>query len=101
MKDIITNKLASYQSTLLVADDPENTSVWQNQPPLAFSEGLATVRPLVAQLASDGARQSINITGTAQVLRTLRKQFETALYPLARATFQCLTALGRTEDAAK
>jgi hypothetical protein len=101
MKDTITNKITSYNGTLAVADDPEYAPIWQNKPPQAFNDGIATARAAVVKLASDGAEQSVNITGAAAALCAMRKQFETALHPLARATFQCLNNLGRTEDAAK
>ncbi|HTX22706.1 MAG TPA: hypothetical protein VMD27_12735 [Candidatus Aquilonibacter sp.] len=101
MRDILTNKLGSFQSTLAVADEPENQPIWQNQPPQAFSDGLALARTAVAGLATTGAAQSLPTTGSTAALKALRGQFTTALLPLARATFQCLTSLGRTEDAAK
>jgi hypothetical protein len=101
MKDTITNKMTSFNGSLAVADDGKNVLVWQNQPPLAFNDGIATARAAVGKLASDGAEQSTDISGAAAALRGMRKQFEIALHPLARATFQCLTNLGRAEDAAK
>ena len=101
MKDTIANKMTSYNASLAVADYPENALIWQNQPPLAFNDGIAAARAAVVKLASDGAQQSGDTFGAAAALRALRKQFETSLHPLARATFQCLNNLGRTEDAAK
>lgn len=100
MRDILTNKLGSFQSTLAVADEPENQPVWQNQPPQAFSDGLAAARTAVTGLATSGAAQSVPTAGSTAALKLLRGQFTVALLPLARATFQCLTSLGRTEDAA-
>jgi hypothetical protein len=101
MKDTLTNKLGSFQSTLGIADQPENQPLWQNQPPQAFSDGIAAVRLAVAALGKAGKDQSIRTSGSTAALKLLRGQFITALHPLARATFQCLTSLGRTEDAAK
>lgn len=101
MKDTLSNKLTTFKATLAVADLPENESIWKDNPPLAFDEGLTAIRPAVAGLASAGAEQSQDTTGSTEALRTLRDQFERALHPLARATFRCLGKLGRTEDAAK
>jgi hypothetical protein len=39
MKDILTNKLGSFQATLGIADT--NTLIWTDQPPTAFADGLA------------------------------------------------------------
>ncbi len=101
MKDTIANKMTSFNVSLAVTDDDKNAPIWQSKPPLAFNDGIAAARAAVVKLASDGAEQSRDISGAAAALRGLRKQFETALHPLARATFQCLTNLGRTEDAVK
>ena len=101
MKNILTNKLGSFQSTLVVADKTENQPIWTNQPPPAFAAGIATVRTAVTNLAQTGAAQSVPTVGSTAALRALRSQFITVLHPLTRATFQCLTSLGRTEDAAQ
>lgn len=50
---------------------------------------------------SKGSDQSASITGDAEALRNLRGDFEKWLHVLARASFQTLTRLGRTDDAAK
>ena len=101
MKDTIANKIASFKATIDVAVDPQNNSLWQDQPPQAFADGIGVVNTAVVQLGSAAAAQSENITGSTAALHDLRQQCETAVYPLARATFQCLTSLGRTDDAAK
>ena len=101
MKDTLTSKLGSFMATLAVADMPENISIWQNQMPLAFTEGLAAARPAVTALGHAGAEQSADIGGTTDALRGLRKLFENALHPLARATFRCLKNMGNDADAAK
>jgi len=101
MKDTLANKLASFDGTLAVADKPEFKLIWENQPPLAFGEDLTVVRTAVTALRSSGAQQSAAISGATDALRNLRHDFETALHPLARATYQCLLKLGRNEDAAK
>jgi hypothetical protein len=43
MKDTIANKIASFVATLNVADKSEFKSIWENQPPLAFTDGIAAV----------------------------------------------------------
>jgi hypothetical protein len=101
MKDTLANKLASVDAALAVADRDEFKPVWQNKAPLAFGTGLAAVRTAVTGLRTAGAEQSAPTKGATDALRTLRKEFETALHPLARATFRCLAKLGRIEDAAK
>src|SRR5437867_137741 len=101
MKDTLANKLASFDATLAVSDKDEFKPVWQNQPPLAFAQGLAVTRGAVAKLHTAGAQQSAKITGAADALRDLRRDFEAALHPLTRATFRCLTKLGRVEEAGK
>jgi hypothetical protein len=101
MRDTLTTKLGSFQATLGVADRDENKAVWLNKPPLAFTEGLAAARTAVTALATVGAQQSADIGGSTDALRGLRAQFETALHPLARATFRCLKNMGRDEDVAK
>ena len=101
VKNILTSKLGSFQATLAVADGDEFKALWLNQPPLAFTEGLAAARGAVTALGTSGAEQSAPITGSTDVLRGLRTQFEHALHPLARAAFRCLKSLGRDEDAAK
>jgi hypothetical protein len=101
MKDTLSNKLTSFNATLAVADKPEYTAIWTNQQPLAFTAGVALARADVTGLSSSGAEQSADITGSAAALKALRTQFETALHPLARAVFRCLTKQGNTEDAAK
>jgi len=100
MKNTLTNKLGSFQSTLAVADEPENQPLWTNRPPLAFAAGIGTARTAVTALARTGAAQSVPTVGSTAALKGLRKQFITALHPLARATFQCLNSLSRTQDAA-
>jgi hypothetical protein len=101
MKNTITNKINSFNATLAVADQEDFQPIWSDKPPVAFGTGLAAVRPLLAALATKGARQSTSITGDAEALKNLRADFEKYLHRLARATFQTLTRLGRTEDAAK
>ncbi len=101
MKDTLSNKLTSFTATFAVADNPDYTGVWQNQKPQAFSDNLATTRTAVKGLGDAGAKQSIKTGGSTAALKLLRKQFETALHPLARATYQTLKSLNRTEDAAK
>lgn len=59
------------------------------------------MRSAVVNLASSGAQQSVPTSGSTNALKILRTQFTAALHPLARATYQCLAGLGRTEDAAK
>lgn len=101
MKDTIANKIASFVATLNVADKSEFKPVWENQPPLAFTEGIAAVRPMIAALSDKAAKQSADISGAAKQLRQLRKQFETQLHALARAAYQCLTKQGQTATAEK
>ena len=101
MKNTIADKIVSFNASLAVADQPDNQPLWQNQPPLAFNDGLGVARASVTALVQAAAKQSIKTTGATGALRGLRTQFEKSLHPIARATFQCLTKLGRTEDAAK
>ena len=101
MKDTLTSKLGSFQATLLVADQNENKPLWQDLPPLAFTEELAKARQAVTTLASTGAQQSAGIGGSTDGLRELRVKFEAALHPLARATFRCLKSLARDEEAGR
>ena len=101
MNDVLTSKLGSFQATLAVADKDENKAIWQNKPPLAFSECLLAARTAVAALAKAGADQSAAIRGSADALRGLRRQFENVLHLLARATFRCLKSTGEEEAAAK
>jgi hypothetical protein len=101
MNDTLTTKLGSFQATLAVADKDENKPIWQNQPPIAFSECLLAARTAVAALAKAGADQSADIRGSTDGLRGLRTQFENALHPFARATFRCLKSIGNNEAAGK
>lgn len=101
MNNIITNKLNSFTTTLNVADSAEFTGIWTGQSPENFAEGIAEVRLMLKATASKGADQSASITGDAEALKTLRVEFERWLHILARATFQTLTRVGRTDDAAK
>ncbi len=101
MKDTLTNKLDSFNNALAVADAVENKPLWDGQSPLAFAEGIAAVRISVASLASDGASQSQDITGTTGAFKLLRTDFETSLHKLARSTYRCLLKQGNTADATK
>ena len=101
MNDTLASKLMSFRATLDVADAPEFRPVWLGHPPAAFAETLTAVRAIVDALASKGAEQSTPTTGATDGLRQLRASFEQTLLPKARATFRCLKALGRMEDAAK
>ena len=101
MKDTIANKVTSFSATLGVADKPEYQVLWQNQSPKAFADGLLVARTSTAALITAGGQQSARITGVGEAFRTLRKGFEAGLFRLSRATFQCLTKLDRTADAAK
>ena len=101
MKDTLSNKLSSFNTTLNVADMPEFVPVWTGQPPLAFAEGVAAVRPMVAALATTGAKQSAPISGDTDALRLLREQLEIKLHVLCRAAFQAFTSLNRLDDAAR
>ncbi len=101
MNNTITNKLNSFTATLNVADAEEFAPVWTGNSPEYFGEGIAEVRAMLKATASKGASQSAPITGDAEALKNLRTDFEKWLHILARATFQALTRLGRTEDAAK
>lgn len=101
MNDTLTSKLGSFQATLAVADKEENKPIWQNKPPLAFSECLLGARTAVAALAKTAADQSADIRGSTDALRGMRTQFENALHPFARATFRCLKSTGDDEAAAK
>ena len=101
MKDTLISKLGSFQGTLAVADKIENKPLWLNEPPLRFTELLATTRLSVEGLASTGAEQSTGTRGSTDALRDVRVRFEQALHPLARATFRCLKNDGRTEEAAR
>ena len=101
MNNIITNKLASFATTLNIADKEQFAPVWTRKSPELSSEGLAEVRGMLKATASKGADQSAPITGAAEARRNLRTNFEKWLHLLARATFRTLTRLARTEDAAK
>ena len=101
MNNVITNTLASFTATLNVADSEEFTPIWTGKPPEHFGEGVAVVRGMLKSAASKAANQSASITGDAEALRNLRTDFEKWLHVLARAAFQALTGLGRTDDAAK
>jgi len=101
MKDTVANKIASFIATLDIADKPEFKTIWESQPPLAFTDGIADVRPMVDALSDKAAKQSADITGSAKQLRQLRKQFETQLHALARAAYQCLSKQGQTATAEK
>lgn len=101
MNDTLNCKLDSFHSTLAVAFKDEFKPLWLNQPPLAFSEGITEAQADVASLVKQGAEQSVKTTGPTDALKGLRLQFEKALHPITRASYQCLTKLGRVEDAAK
>ena len=101
MKDTLSNKKDSFNASLKVADDKENLPIWQNKAPLAFGTKLELTRAAVTALGSAGAEQSAPTGGSTDALRLLRKDFETALHPLARATFRYLKDAGNLEDAAK
>lgn len=101
MNDTLASKLTSFRATLDVADEAQFQPVWRGKPPAAFEEGLADARGTVDGLASKGAQQSAPTTGATDGLRGVRREFEAALLPMARATFRCLKSLGRAEDAAK
>ncbi len=59
------------------------------------------MRTEIQALGTDGAAQSVVPTGSTEALKNLRLSFESALHPLSRAVFRCLSKLGQTEDAAK
>jgi len=101
MKDTLSSKLTSFNATLAVADTPAHVVIWENQTPLSFTEELALARAGVISLGTAGAEQSAPITGTAEALRALRLDFETQLHILARATYQFLKKVGRSEDSVK
>lgn len=101
MKDTLTNKFGSFQTSLDVANKDENLLIWKDKPPLRFTAGIADATTSVGTLAKNGAIQSQNIKGSTLALRTLRKLFEQNTYAMARATYRCLISLNRIEDAAK
>ena len=101
MNDTLASKLMSFRATLDVAGEAEFHAVWHGHPPAAFEETIAAARVTVDALATKGAEQSAPTTGATDGLRQVRAGFEQALLPKARATFRCLKALARVEDAAK
>ena len=101
MNDTLASKLTSFHAALDVADETAFRPVWHGQPPAAFEEMLTAARAMVETLASKGAQQSAPVTGASDGLRQVRTEFEALLLPRTRATFRCLRALGRAEDAAK
>ena len=101
MNDTLASKLTSFRAALDVADEAAFRPVWHGQPPAVFEEMLTAARATVDALASKGAEQSAPTTGASDGLREVRADFEALLLPKARATFRCLKALDRAEDAAK
>ena len=101
MNDTLASKLTSFRATLDVADEPVFKPVWHGKPPVAFEEFPTAACTKLDALASKGAEQSAPTTGSTDGLREIRRAFEALLLPRSRATFRCLKALGRTEDAAK
>ena len=101
MKDTLANKLDSFNKTLAVVDTPQFKAVWLNNPPLAFTEGIAEAQTVVQSLTGAAALQSVSIYGSTESWQHLRSRFQHQLHLLARATYRCLTVLGQTENAAK
>jgi hypothetical protein len=101
MKDTNSNKMNGFKSTPTVTDRADFTPVWNDQPPPVFSAGIPAIRPPLAAAIAKDARQRALIASDEEALKNLRTDCERYLHRLALATFQALTRLGRTEDAAQ
>lgn len=51
MKDIFTNRLDSFRTTLTYLDQPANKAVWFNQPAARFTNRVAAAETAGANLA--------------------------------------------------
>ncbi len=98
MRDIIGTKFTIFLASLEVADEPTYAALWQDRPPLAFSEAMALIRPLIAALRTKGVYE-LDLGTCPERLRQLRDDLESRLHLLARAAFRCLINRGRPEDA--
>ncbi|MCB1079482.1 MAG: hypothetical protein KDM64_16815 [Verrucomicrobiae bacterium] len=75
MKDRLANQLISYRARLACLDRPEHRAIWQDRPPLKFTEKVAEAREALAELEQASQKQQADLRGItrdkAQARRTL------------------------------
>jgi hypothetical protein len=101
MKDIYTNRLDSFRTTLTYLDAPANKAVWFNQSPTRFTNRVAAADTAVTDLAAFCRRQETILTGHAQDKAREEAELEDAAYALGLAVAECARSLGNETDAAK
>ncbi len=101
MKDIFTNRLDSFRTTLTYLDQPANKAVWFNQPPARFTNRVAAAETAVANLAEFCRQQETILTGVAEDKAREEAELEVAAHALGLAVAECSRALGNETDAAK
>lgn len=101
MKDIYTNRLDSFRTTLAYLDQPANRALWFNQPPARFTSRVAEAQTAVITLAEFCRQQETIITGAAEDKAREEAELEAAAYSLGLAVAECSRSLGNETDAAK
>ena len=94
MNDRIANLIASFRSRLAALDLSAHLTVWQNQPPLAFTAKVAAARAATQTLIDLAARQSAPAPALAAAKRKEEKELEDAAHRLARAVVIFATDTG-------
>jgi len=82
MKDIFTNRLDSFRTTLTYLDQPANKAVWFNQPPARFTNRVAAAETAVANLAEFCRQQETILTGVAEDKAREEAELEVAAHAL-------------------
>lgn len=100
MRDLVATKLAVFVATLAVADRPEYAALWKEKSPLAFTDTLTIIGPLLAALRTKGVYEG-TIEDCPGSLRTLRHDLEVHLHLISRAALRCLLNQGHPEEAQK
>lgn len=85
MNDVIANRIASFRARLTCLDKEAHVAIWQNQPPLKFTEKVEQARTLTATLIARAGLQSAPVTGNATTKRRVGDDLENDAYKLGRA----------------
>jgi hypothetical protein len=101
MKNEFANRQNMHLTVLALLDDATYQTVWQNQPPLAFTRKATEFRTKVQEISGIIATQQANITGHAQQKEREEDELETIAHSLGQALADYFLDNNREADAAE
>ncbi|MDQ6765397.1 MAG: hypothetical protein M3Z22_04765 [Verrucomicrobiota bacterium] len=101
MTDEFTNRFTMFQTALGVLNSADYQSVWSGQPPLVFTDKVATTGQAVVALENFCIEQGVDIHGAALAKEIQQTSLENDAHILSRALVNYLRDKGNETDAQK